>query len=81
MLVNIIGVAGDILIILAFFLLQTKRIRSGSLIYTAFNLIGSLAVLYSLMYDWNLPAFIVECAWVIISAWGLLCYIRERLTK
>ena len=81
MLTNTIGIIGDILVIVAFFLLQTRRIDSSHLSYSLLNILGSLAVLYSLMYEWNLPAFVIECAWVIISGWGLYSYIIIKINK
>ena len=79
MLANIIGVIGDVLVIIAFFLLQTRRINSSNLSYSLLNLLGSFGVLYSLIYAWNLPSFVIECSWVIISGWGLYSYILSKI--
>lgn len=79
MLANTLGIIGDILVIIAFFLLQTQRIKSNDLSYSLLNFTGSFGVLYSLIYYWNLPSFVIECAWVAISGWGLYCYTRERI--
>ncbi len=77
-LANTLGIIGDILVIAAFFLLQTKRISSHDLIYSVLNFVGSFGVLFSLVYSWNLPSFFIECSWVVISAWGMYQYFRER---
>ncbi|MGQ4002799.1 aldose 1-epimerase family protein [Francisellaceae bacterium CB299] len=81
MLANTIGIIGDIFVIVAFFLLQTRRINSSHLSYSLLNILGSFGVLYSLIYEWNLPAFVIECAWVIISGWGLYCYIESKVKR
>ncbi|QIW10946.1 hypothetical protein [Francisella sp. LA112445] len=78
MLANTLGVGGDILVIIAFFLLQTRRLESSDLSYLVLNILGSLGVLFSLMYNWNLPAFIIEGAWVVISGYGVYSYFRDR---
>lgn len=78
MLANTLGVGGDILVIIAFFLLQTKRVKSSDLSYLLLNIFGSLGVLFSLMYYWNLPSFIIETSWIAISCWSLYQYFRER---
>ncbi|AEI35436.1 MULTISPECIES: CBU_0592 family membrane protein [Francisella] len=78
MLANTLGVGGDILVIIAFFLLQTNRVKSSDLSYLLLNIIGSLGVLFSLMYYWNLPSFIIETSWVAISCWSLYNYLKKR---
>ncbi|WP_211276373.1 CBU_0592 family membrane protein [Francisella halioticida] len=78
---NTIGVGGDILVIIAFFLLQINRVRSSGLSYLLLNILGSLGVLFSLIYHWNLPAFIMEAAWVIISGYGIYNYFRSSNIK
>ena len=84
MLANTLGILGDILVIIAFFLLQTKRINSSGLSYLFLNIVGSLGVLFSLIYHWNLPAFIIESAWVLISGWGIYNFfiskVKSRIT-
>ena len=77
-LANTIGVAGTILILLAYFLLQTNKIRSEHLIYSLLNLFGASGVVFSLMFDWNLPSFIVESFWVIISLIGVVRFLGSR---
>jgi len=71
---NAVGICGTVLILLAYFLLQTRRISSEQLIYSILNLLGAAGVVFSLMYDWNLPSFIVESFWVVISLIGVATY-------
>jgi len=78
MLANTLGIGGDILVIIAFFLLQTNRLKSSDLSYLLLNIFGSLGVLYSLIYYWNLPSFIIETSWVAISCWSLLQYYKSK---
>lgn len=78
MLANTIGVGGDVLVIIAFFLLQINRLKSNDLSYLLLNIFGSFGVLFSLVYHWNLPAFIIEVAWVIISGYGIYNYFKNK---
>lgn len=78
MLANTIGVGGDVLVIIAFFLLQINRVKSSDLSYLLLNILGSFGVLFSLIYHWNLPAFIIEGAWVIISGYGIYNYFKAK---
>lgn len=75
---NIIGVAGTILILLAYFLLQAGRISSDDLWYSMMNLLGAAGVLVSLVYAWNLPAFIIESFWIAISAIGIWKFMARQ---
>ncbi|WP_150467570.1 CBU_0592 family membrane protein [Francisella sp. SYW-9] len=81
MLANTIGVGGDVLVIIAFFLLQINRLKSNDLSYLLLNIFGSFGVLFSLIYHWNLPAFIIEGAWVMISGYGIYNYFRDNSTE
>ena len=78
MLLDSIGLLGVGLILLAYLLLQTGRIKSEDLRYSLLNLVGALLIIASLMQDFNLPSFVMETAWVIISLIGLWRWFRSR---
>lgn len=79
---NILGILGDFLILLAFFLLQLEKVKSNYLKYLLMNLFGALLLLFSLFYYWNLPAVVIEVAWISISLFGIGKYIlRKRRDK
>lgn len=69
---DIIGIIGVCLILLAYSLLQLERIDPKSLRYSMLNGIGAVLILISLIYDFNLASFIIECAWLIISVFGIV---------
>ena len=75
------GMVGAISILGAYFLLQTERISSDSLAYSMANFIGALLILLSLIYRFNLPAFIIESVWVLISGFGLLKYVAQHFGR
>lgn len=68
---NLIGIIGVLMVLTAYLLLQMGKISSNKPFYSLLNLLASCAVVYSLLYEWNLPAFLMELAWVIISGYGL----------
>lgn len=78
LLVNIAGVAGVFAILVAYFLLQQGKVTAHQPLYLWLNLWGGFAVLFSLLWDWNLPAFLMEAAWVTISAVSLWRYRGKR---
>jgi len=75
---EIIGVIGAFLILFMYFLLEAKKIRSDKPLYPTLNLLGALMVILSLVYSWNLAAFIIQGAWVLISVYGLYCAYQKH---
>ena len=57
---DIIGIAGVGLVIVAFFLIQSERIVSSSSAYLYSNFFGSIMLLFSLYYHWNLASVVIE---------------------
>ena len=74
---DIVGLIGVTLTLLAYFLLQINRLSSESMAYSLMNLIGSGFVVYSLLFNWNTPALIMEGAWILISVWGVVKVLRR----
>lgn len=68
---NIVGIAGVLSMLTAYYWLQQGKVTSHQPLYLWMNFTGGLAVLFSLFLHWNLPAFLMELAWVLISAHSL----------
>jgi len=67
--------AGNIgvgLMVLGYLLLQSEKISSRDLSYLLMNGVGALLVVISLLYQFNLSAFLVEVFWLLISIYGLI---------
>jgi hypothetical protein len=79
LLVNAIGIAGVFTMLVAYYLLQQGRVTAHQPIYLWMNLLGGLAVILSLFWEWNLPAFLMETAWVLISVLSLMRQRRQPL--
>lgn len=77
---DFIGNLGVVLILGSYLLVQMRKLSATGLAYTVSNGLGALFVLYSLVYDFNLSAFIIEIVWLIISLFGMVRYYRERET-
>ena len=69
---DFVGTLGVTLILVAYFLLQTERLSGQSVGYSVVNLVGSLLITVSLIYDFNLSSFIIEMAWIAISLYGIV---------
>jgi ketosteroid isomerase-like protein len=68
---DILGFIGVLLIIIAYLLLQLDKLASSSPSYSLLNAAGALLIIVSLIFDFNLSAFVVEAFWFLISGIGL----------
>lgn len=68
---EIFGVIGAALVILAYFMLTTRRWKGDDAVFHIVNLVGAICIVVSLTHYWNLGTFIIECFWVSISGYGL----------
>ena len=75
---DVIGNMGVALILVSYLLVQIGRASATGVRYIVANALGALLILYSLWYDFNLSAFIIEIAWLVISLVGLGRFLRER---
>ena len=66
-----IGLVGVALTLVAYFLLQLRRIPSG-FSYSLLNAIGSVCVIISLLFKFNPAAFLMEAIWFALSCYGLI---------
>ncbi len=76
---NIIGISGISLIILAYFLLQTDRMKKTDPAYPVLNLLGAMLHIVSLCRFWNLASFVIEIFWIAISLYGIRKFQRDRI--
>ena len=72
---DFVGSIGVGLIILTYILLQTEKIRSENLSYSVLNGLGAGLIVFSLFYNFNFSAFVVESLWVLISIYGIGKYL------
>lgn len=75
---DVVGLAGTLAILVAFFLLQTRRLSGTGLAYQLLNLFGASGVLVTLLGTFNPSVFMLELAWVAVSLYGIVRSLRER---
>lgn len=73
-----IGTLGVLLILLAYFLLQTERLHAQAIPYSVMNLLGAALITVSLMYEFNFSAFVIEICWIAISIVGIARTVKRR---
>lgn len=76
---DLIGVTGVILVLIAYFLLNTNRLFALNLSYQLLNFFGALMILFSLLFTWNTASVLVESAWVLISIVGIYRAARTQM--
>ena len=75
---DVLGALGGLLIVGAYFLLQLDRLDVRSLVYSAVNALGAGLILFSLAFDFNLGAMLVEAFWLLVSLMGIARSLRAR---
>ncbi len=76
---DVLGGIGVLFILIAYLLLQLERVSPTRPPYLLANGLGSFLILVSLVNEFNLSAFVIEAAWLLISVYGLMrCLNRQR---
>jgi hypothetical protein len=75
---DLAGFIGVLLIIIAYLLLQLDKLPSSSPSYSLLNAAGALLIIVSLIFKFNLSAFVVEVFWLLISLFGLTRSLRSK---
>lgn len=75
---DVVGNIGVFLILTTYLLLQLDKIDNQTIKYSLLNAIGAGAILFSLVFKFNLSAFIIEFFWLLISLVGIFRYYLRR---
>jgi len=78
---DLLGIIGVVLIVATYMLLQLEKLSATSFIYSATNGLGALLILVSLIYEFNLSAFIIEAFWLLISTYGIVRYLLRNRSR
>ncbi len=68
---DLVGNVGVLLMVIAYLLLQLEKLSSSATSYLLLNAAGAVMVIISLMFRFNLSAFLMEAFWLLISLYGL----------
>lgn len=75
---DLIGYAGVFMVLVAYTLLQARRMDGNGVLYPLINLIGAILILISLLYKPNMPAIVMEAAWAVVSVIGIFFAFRAK---
>lgn len=73
---DILGILGVLIILVYYFLLQVGKCTANNRSFSIGNFIGSILMLVSLWYNWNLASVVIEVAWCLISTYGIIRYFK-----
>lgn len=73
-----VGTLGVLFVLSTYLLLQLKKIDPASPLYSGLNALGAVLILISLYFNFNLSSALIECAWLLISLFGLVQACRAR---
>jgi hypothetical protein len=68
---DLVGNVGVLLMVIAYLLLQLEKLSSSATSYLWLNVAGAVMVIVSLLFRFNLSAFLMEAFWLLISLYGL----------
>ncbi len=71
---DLVGNVGVATILITYLLLQMNKFKSSDFVYSLLNAVGASLILTSLIYDFNLSAFLIEFFWLLISIYGIVKY-------
>jgi len=73
-----IGLAGVVVTLLAYLLLQMGFYKIEDISYSVANAVGALLILVSLVFAWNSSSVAIEVCWFFISVFGIIKTIGAR---
>lgn len=71
-----IGIAGTMMVLFAYYLLQAGRLQGNGVLFQLLNLFGAACVLASLYERFNISVALLMGLWIVITAYGLVRRIR-----
>lgn len=77
-LLNAGGVAGVMMVLIAYAGIHFDRLDPKRAAALWLNLLGSALILLSMIHAFNLSAFLMEAAWAALAAFGLVKLVLKR---
>jgi hypothetical protein len=75
---DFLGMIGVACILLMYLLLQLNKVKSTALSYSIINGTGAALIIVSLLFQFNLSAFIIEGFWLLISIYVIIKYFFRK---
>ncbi|MFH1473331.1 MAG: hypothetical protein ABIE55_00395 [Candidatus Aenigmatarchaeota archaeon] len=72
LIIEIIGWFGMALVLVAYLLITTKKVKIGSFIYHGLNFIGAITLGFNALANEAYPSALLNAIWLVIAVYGLL---------
>ena len=69
---SLVQIAGSLLILVPFVLVQLGRLRTDAVVYGALNLVGSAVLAVDALHGRQWGFLLLEGTWALVSAYGLV---------
>lgn len=79
-IIEIAGWSGTILVLVAFLLLQIRRLSPGSGAYLGLNFFGGLFIGLNSYFNGALPSVALNFVWMVIAVYGMVRSLRSSKT-
>ena len=79
-IIEVVGWSGTVLVLLAFLLLQIRRVGPGSGTYLSMNFFGGLFIGLNSYFNGAVPSVALNFAWVGIAVYGMVRSLRRGKT-
>jgi hypothetical protein len=77
LVVDLLGWIGAAALLLAYWMVSTRRAHGSAVSYQSLNLIGSVLVLVNSLYYGAHPSVAVNAVWIVIGLFALLTVRRD----
>lgn len=77
MIIEIIGWAGTIAILLAYFLVSTKKLSATSKEFQLLNLFGAFGIIINSWFHRAIPSVALNVVWLLIATYALLKMVKK----
>jgi len=68
---DIVGILGVVISVYLYARVQWHRDYAKNMMYSLGNFVGSLMIMFSLYYNWNVASFLSNTLWAAISLYGM----------
>ena len=72
MIIEIIGWLGMTLILIAYWLISSKRLEAKSIFYQMLNFLGAVGIVINGFYHKAFPSLALNTVWALIALWAII---------
>lgn len=78
---DVVGLIGVVIAFIPYLLCQFDKMDAKDWRYAFINIIGTMLILYSLMYNYNLAVIVLDLIWIVICIVAMVADLRRKRNK